>query len=185
MLLRDAVSMTDLGVTHLLLDFFGTLVEYSPSRTEQGYHGSHALVQKLGAALTYDEFLQRWSAVSAAFDGQSAVDDHEFSMDDVVSAFLAQALRRSPDPAETTSLVEAYLSEWNTGVVYQDGIEYLVEMLAQSFSLAVVTNTHHHELVPRHLRAMGIAAFVDDVVTSIGVGWRKPHRRFMPRPCGA
>ena len=32
------VRMTEPVVSHVLLDFFGTLVGYSPSRTEQGYH---------------------------------------------------------------------------------------------------------------------------------------------------
>jgi hypothetical protein len=35
-------------VTHVLLDFFGTLVRYSPSRTEQGYHALRVQVIAIG-----------------------------------------------------------------------------------------------------------------------------------------
>ena len=41
-------AMTADGITHVLLDFFGTLANYSPSRTEQGYHRTHALARSLG-----------------------------------------------------------------------------------------------------------------------------------------
>jgi hypothetical protein len=36
-------------VTHVLLDFFGTLVRYSASPAEQNHHATHALVRSLGA----------------------------------------------------------------------------------------------------------------------------------------
>lgn len=162
-------------VTHVLLDFFGTLVGYSPSRTEQGYHLSHALVRSMGARIDYLSFLQVWAAESARFDERSAVDDREFSMDEVAAAFLARLLRRDPDPAETAAFVDAYISEWNTGVFYPVGMTGLVGTLADHFRLAVVTNTHKADLVPRHLAAMGIARHFDAVITSIEVGWRKPH----------
>lgn len=47
--------------THLLFDFFGTLVDTSPSRTEQGVEASFGLLQREGTALDYDGFLALWS----------------------------------------------------------------------------------------------------------------------------
>lgn len=88
---------------------------------------------------------------------------------------MGRLLCRDPDPAEAGAFVEAYVREWNTGVVYPLGIMELVGTLADRFRLAVVTNTHKADLVPRHLAAMGIAHHFDTVVTSIEVGWRKPH----------
>jgi len=162
-------------VTHILLDFFGTVVGYSASRAEQGYQASHALATAMGARLSYQDFLQAWAAESARFDERSAVDDSEFSMEEVTAAFLAQILGRDPSPAEVTAFVDEYLAEWNTGVVYPPGIAELVAALAGRFRLAVVTNTHKADLVPGHLSAMGIAHHFDAVVTSVEVGWRKPH----------
>ena len=48
--------------THLLFDFFGTLVDYSASWTEQGYPRSHALVRSRGSDIQYERFLAEWSA---------------------------------------------------------------------------------------------------------------------------
>ncbi len=168
-------EMSEQVVSHVLLDFFGTLVGYSPSRTEQGYHDSHALVRAMGARIDYPGFLTAWAAESASFDERSASDNSEFSMDEVAAAFLARLLSRDPDSAETGAFVRAYLSEWNTGVVYPEYAGPLVGTLAERFRLAVVTNTHQADLVPRHLAAMRIAHHFDAVVTSVEVGWRKPH----------
>ena len=55
-------------MTHILFDFFGTLVDYSPSHTEQGYEQSYSLVQAAGADLDYDRFLTLWSGVFSELD---------------------------------------------------------------------------------------------------------------------
>ena len=67
-------------MTALLLDFFGTLVDYDPSRTAQGYPRTHSLLGELGAELAYAEFLERWSTTGSRLDATSDEDDHEFSM---------------------------------------------------------------------------------------------------------
>jgi putative hydrolase of the HAD superfamily len=161
--------------THILFDFFGTLVDYSASRTEQGYERSYELLKESGTALTYEEFLAAWARTSADFDRLSDQDDREFSMVDVGTAFLAGALPHEPTLTEVEGFVAQYISEWNTGVHYLPGVNDLVEQLAGSYRLAVVTNTHQATLVPGHLESMGVLSFFDAVVTSVEVGWRKPH----------
>jgi len=158
-----------------LFDFFGTLVEYSPSRTEQGYCASHALVRSMGVDLGYEQFLDEWAAESARFDQRSAADDSEFSMAEVATAFLSRVLTREPAPTEVGDLVDTYLREWSTGVSYPAWIPEVVDALAERFGLAVVSNTHHAGLVTGHLAAMGIADRFETVITSIEVGRRKPH----------
>ncbi len=81
------------------------LVGYSPSRTEQGCHASHALVGSRGARIDYQGFLRTWAAESALLDQRSAMDDSEFSMRELAAAFLARILGRGPDPADTTVFV--------------------------------------------------------------------------------
>jgi putative hydrolase of the HAD superfamily len=164
-------------VSHVLLDFFGTLVAYSPSRTEQGFPRSHALLRGLGADLTYEQFLATWSRTSAAYDRLSDRDDREFSMIDVGTAFLTEVLPAEPARADVEAFVAAYLSEWNKGVSYPAETVAVVTELARHYRLAIVTNTHDAALVPGHLEAMGLLASFDAVITSVEVGWRKPHPR--------
>lgn len=171
------------GVSHILFDFFGTLVDYSDSRTEQGYHATHRLLQSFGISFTYSEFLRLWENEAEQFDARSALDNAEFSMDDVSRAFLTKLLRRPPAISEYRALTECYLREWNTGVVYPAAAVELVKFLSVSFGLAIVTNTHEATLVPNHLTAMGIAGCFKTVVTSVEVGWRKPHPAIYSEAC--
>jgi putative hydrolase of the HAD superfamily len=163
--------------SHLLFDFFGTLVDYSASRTEQGYHRTHELLSRLGGDLSYDDFLASWSRVSAAFDRRSDVDDSEFSMSEVAAAFLTDTLPKPPSSEEVAQFAARYVAEWNAGVRYLDGMPELLKELAARYRMAVVTNTHQPDLVPDHLAAMGVRELFEEVVTSVEVGWRKPHPR--------
>ncbi|MEQ4305152.1 HAD family hydrolase [Plantactinospora sp. B6F1] len=165
------------GRTHILFDFFGTLVDYSASRTEQGYPGSHALLRGLGADLGYADFLAAWSAAFADFDRRSAEDDSEFSMTEVGTAFLTDLLGPPPAADDVEAFTREYVREWNTGVRYLPGVPDLVRDLHRDYRLAVVTNTHQPDLVPGHLAAMGLADYFDAVVTSVELGWCKPHPR--------
>lgn len=162
-------------MTALLFDFFGTLVRYLNSRTEQGYHGSYEVARRFGATASYEEFLGLWSAVSGEFDRRSDADDSEFSMTEAGSDFLTRLLRRTPTAAETVEFVDRYVAEWDTGVTYIDGVDRMLADLAKEHRLAVVSNTHSPTLVPQHLARMGVADLFETVVLSVTVGWRKPH----------
>jgi len=169
--------MTNARVTHVLLDFFGTLVDYSPSRVGQGYRRTHALAGSLGVDLPYGEFLAETDAEFARFDARSQLANREFSMQEMMEALLSRLLGRAPAPDRVTALVDSYIAEWNGGVVYPATTAPVINALASQFRLAVVTNTHQADLVPSHLTALGIAARFDLVVTSVELGWRKPHPR--------
>jgi putative hydrolase of the HAD superfamily len=157
----------------ILFDFFGTLVSYSPSRVDQGYPRSHEFVRRHGSPLSYDDFLGGIDDCFAGFDRRSDIDDREFAMGEVASAFLERH-GIGADPAELERL---YLAEWASGVVVPPGLEEFLTGLRPTCRLAVVSNTHSSVMVPSLLREAGIAALFDAVVLSVDVGWRKPHPR--------
>jgi putative hydrolase of the HAD superfamily len=159
--------------THLLFDFFGTLVEYSASRTEQGYERTFDLLRNAGTDLDYDTFLSLWTRVSSEFDDAAGRSHREFSMVELASAFLNHAVSSVGEPF-VHEFVATYISEWNSGVRYIDGVAELLERLSRDFTLSIITNTHDRELVPRHLRRMGVAPLFREVVTSVDFGIRKP-----------
>jgi putative hydrolase of the HAD superfamily len=160
-------------LTHVLFDFFGTLVEYSPSRTEQGYGRTHALLAEAGADLDYPAFLRLWVDVSEGFDREAERTLREFSMQSLGAAFLDRALG-APSRELVDAFVASYLAEWNAGVVHPAGVGDLVGRLGATYTLAVVTNTHDAGLVPAHLERMDIADAFARVVTSVEHGARKP-----------
>lgn len=161
--------------THVLFDFFGTLVDYSPSRTEQGYEQTHTLLRRVGAEISYDEFLVVWSATSEGFDRRADAGDREFSMTEAGTEFLGVVLGRAPTGDEVDAFVGCYVGEWNKGVTYRPEVVACLDELAADYRLAVVSNTHQPGLVPGHLAAMGVLDRFDAVVTSVDFGWRKPH----------
>jgi putative hydrolase of the HAD superfamily len=161
--------------THILFDFFGTLVRYSASRTEQGYPRSFRLLEDAGTRLDYPGFLDLWVEVSAEFDRSAESSLREFSMDELGTAFLGRALGRAPERGLVEAFVATYIAEWNRGVHDLDGLGELLERLSRRFTLSIVTNTHQPDLVPDHLQRMGVAQHFHSVVTSVELGLRKPH----------
>jgi putative hydrolase of the HAD superfamily len=161
--------------THVLLDFFGTLVDYSPEPPGLTYPRSHQVVRELGGSAGREEFLRVWAEEFDRLEDRAAADHAEFSIDDVGAAVLARLLPRRPQPDEASLLATTHLAEWSTGVSYPADMAATVRALASRYTLAVVSNTIDTELVPAHLGAMGIAGHFDTVVLSVEVGWRKPH----------
>jgi putative hydrolase of the HAD superfamily len=167
--------------THLLFDFFGTLVTYSESRTEQGYSRSHELLLSLGVDTPYSRFLEEWVRMFEVFEARARADLAEYSMDSVCIEFLKRTLLRAPDEPTVVAFRDVYLDEWNKGVCYIRGVDTLLGSLAEQFVLVLVTNTHHAELVHAHLRAMDVAHHFAGVTTSIEHGKRKPSASIFER----
>jgi putative hydrolase of the HAD superfamily len=162
-------------LTHLFFDFFGTLVDYSASRIEQGYPQSHQILIDAGSDLSYHEFLQRFDENASRFDSEAERSLVEYSMHQVCGDLLEQVLDRRATSDVLDRFVERYLAEWNRGVVYLPELPAMLGRLSERYPLVVITNTHSAQLVPEHLRQMGIASRFEAVVTSIEHGRRKPH----------
>jgi putative hydrolase of the HAD superfamily len=169
------------ALTHVLFDFFGTLVAYSESRTEQGYQRSHELLRTRGADLDYAGFLEHWVSTCDEFEVEAQRTLDEYSMDQVCGEFLRRALSRSPDDQTVSLFRDTYLTEWNKGVMYIAGVEELLSAMAERFVLVLVTNTHHADLVQAHLREMNVAQHFAGVITSVEHGKRKPSASIFER----
>ena len=161
-------------VTHILFDFFGTLVEYSDSWTEQGYQRSHEVLLSNGADIDYQVFLDRWSDVFREFESRSERNHDEYSMNEVVAAFLSEVLGSTAASDLVHVFRDIYLQEWNQGVRYIDGVAPLLNQLANRYTLVLVTNTHSAELVRAHVREMQVEDCFSAIVTSVEHGKRKP-----------
>jgi putative hydrolase of the HAD superfamily len=163
-----------MATTHVLFDFFGTLVAYSESRVEQGFQRSHEVLLQNGAHIDYPTFLERWDGTFDEFETRAQQSLDEYSMDAVCGRFLSSVLRRGPEKETVQLFRDTYLREWNKGVRYIPGVQELLVELAESFTLVLVTNTHHAPLVHNHLQAMDVAPHFAAVVTSVDHGKRKP-----------
>ena len=161
--------------SYILFDFFGTIVSHSESRTEQGFARSHSLLKELGSDLTYAEFLELWVQTSESYDRAAERAGSEFSMLELCSGFLERVTGRTPAVRDAARFSESYLSEWNKGVQYFDGIGAFLERLSRSHLLGIVTNTHDQDLITYHLDRMDVRRNFATIVTSLELRCRKPR----------
>jgi putative hydrolase of the HAD superfamily len=162
-------------VTHVLFDFFGTLVTYAPNGPDHDFGRSHRLLRSMGSPLGYREYLAQWDAVSSRLDQEADRTGREFAMRELSAAFLRQVLDREPAAEEADALARAYLADWDTCVSYVPGLPQMLTGLSGRYRLAIVSNTNDTGLVPAHLDAMGVRHHFDTVILSVQTGWRKPH----------
>ncbi|MEJ7585316.1 MAG: HAD family hydrolase [Acidimicrobiales bacterium] len=160
----------------VLFDFFGTLADYSPSRTEQGYYGASDVLQDLGCNLEYEDWLAMWSASSERLDVEANASGVEFSMHDAFAAFALEAGLVDVPRRHADRFIARYLAEWSRAVRLIDGVPPLLRRLRLSGRrTGLVTNTHSAAMVHAHLDAMGISGSFDAVVTFVEAGYRKPR----------
>ena len=159
----------------ILFDFFGTLVEYSASRVEQGYYSTHKLLLTNGIDIAYAAFLDIWVAVSEELDQWSQRTGREYTMEQVAVQFLTRVCPHHWSSALPTQLWMSYINEWGGAIRYIPSVRELLKDLSSRMRLGVVTNTHAAPLIHRHLRDSGIAPYVEVVVTSVEHGRPKPH----------
>lgn len=164
------------NLTHILFDFFGTLVTYSESRVEQGYPQSYKLLIDSGSAFTYQAFLNEWDRLFREFEQQSTLSHNEFSMTEICECFLRNILGKAQKFDLIESFRDTYLSEWSQGVNYILGVNEMLDALSVNYTLVLVSNTHHAKLVHNHLRNSGMGQHFDSVITSVEYGRRKPSR---------
>ena len=161
--------------THILFDFFGTLVDYSRAPIGRGFETTFSHLEKAGYADNYDSFIQLWSQIYTQLDNEASRSHQEFTMFDLADELVHQVFRK-PNTHLSRSIVRTYMTEWNRGVNYLPGVESLLSRLSEDYVLGVVSNTHEEELVPGHLAAMGVIELFRNVPTSVGFGIRKPNR---------
>lgn len=160
-------------MTAVLLDFFGTLVGYEPSRVVQGYPATTALLRSAGVDLDEAAWLSRFDHVFEERDVQATVDHVEYTMHDVFTAFAHEL---GLDRGLGDRFVGTYLDEWVTAVRLLDGVPgFLDRLRIQGHPLVLVTNTHHAPMVHGLLARFGLDPYFDAVIASDVFGLRKPH----------
>jgi putative hydrolase of the HAD superfamily len=161
-------------LTHILFDFFGTLVAYSPSRVGPEHQRSYQLLVAEGAALSYAAYLSEWTTLFDQFERESEGSLLEFTLTDLCAAFVTAVLPAPPAPGFITQFRDRYLAEWAEGIRPIPGVAEMTAALAVHYRLVLVSNTYHTPLVNSQLARLGLSPYFAGVVTSDAYGWRKP-----------
>lgn len=95
---------------------------------------------------------------------------------------MTDAARAFADAAEVGLSIEqcerlgrTYVEQWAEHVRPIEGVGKMIERLADSWTIGIVSNTHDRAMVPRLLADMGATASVSVTVLSVEHGRVKPH----------
>lgn len=158
----------------LLLDFFGTLVAYRDGVRNSPCERALTVLAEAGIELTAPAFIEAWDAAFGHLLAATEADHAEFSMADVARRFAAVS-GHALDDALLVGLVDAYLEDWTGDVAPIPGVAEALENV--DARCVLVSNTHHTPMVNTLLRRFRLDHRFEAVITSVELGWRKPHPR--------
>ena len=167
-------AFTQHQVNHVFFDFFGTLVDYDPS-IHPTYNAPLAFARRAGSTIDETASDAHWQLVWDHLEANAARTGREFSMDQVAHEVLAFDRGSLVGRGAIENLIAEYLDTWSQNVSPAAHALECVTDLASDHRLSVVSNTHDPALVPRLVRRFGLNTAIDRVISSVTVGWRKPH----------
>jgi putative hydrolase of the HAD superfamily len=162
-------------ITHVFFDFFGTLVDYDPSVHPANRNAPLEFARRAGVQISEDASNANWQKVWDDLDADAHRTGREFSMHDVAQRFWRSIGSPALASDSTDTLITEYFEAWTADVFVAAGALECVADLASDHTLAIVSNTHDSRLVPRLARQFGLHDNITRIVTSVDVGWRKPH----------
>ncbi|WP_184436116.1 HAD family hydrolase [Mycobacterium sp. AZCC_0083] len=172
---------------HVFFDFFGTLVDYDPS-THPSYNAPLAFARRAGVTISETASDAHWHDAWEHLETQAAGTGREYSMHQVAQRYWRSIGAPTLANGAIEILIGEYLDTWTESVSPAQHALECVTDLASDHRLTVVSNTHDPALVPRLVRAFGLDTTIDRVISSVTVGWRKPHPNIFAtalRECGA
>lgn len=161
-------------ITHIYFDFFGTLVDYDPSIHPE-VNAPLAFARRAGCRISAETASARWQAAWDRLEADAEASGREFSMTDVAQQYWEFIGSPPVRRGEMTTLVTEYLEAWTAKISPAQHAAECLSYLAADHALAIVSNTHDPDLVPGLARRFGLHTSVERIITSIDVGWRKPH----------
>ena len=120
--------------THLIFDFFGTLVEYSSNFREQEYERTFCLLRESEIELEYDQFLSQWSEAFEKLDRPARESLREFSMGELQASpeqciYVGDSYEADYLGAKSAGIRALLIDPLHeTPVVNEDRIESVFEM---------------------------------------------------------
>ncbi|WP_064257550.1 HAD family hydrolase [Rhodococcus sp. D-6] len=161
--------------TDVFFDFFGTLVDYDPSIHPASHNAPHEFGLRAGVRLTGDEADALWDRAWTELDRHGTVTGVEHSMRDIAGRYWELLGSPTVGDGEFDRLVADYLDAWTAEITPAAFAADCLADLAADHRLTIVSNTHDAALVPALARRFGLDTHISEIVTSIEVGWRKPH----------
>jgi putative hydrolase of the HAD superfamily len=167
----------------VLFDMGGTLEElYSDEAIRlEAASGLRELLRQRGVdpGLSLPDLESTVSSGLAAYQAWRDQSEIELAPDIVWSKYVLgdQCPSRERLLASAEEIAFFYETHNHTRRLRPEAPAALAALRRLGFRLAIISNVNSRSLVPRKLAEYGIAHYFDPVVTSSGLGWRKPNER--------
>ncbi|AGT34589.1 MAG: HAD-IA family hydrolase [Thermofilum sp.] len=138
---------------------------------------SETLEENTGRKFSSQEILDAWS--------KSNIHGEEIETWDLTrSMFLIRYLGLTPTPQLVELAYKAVLKSYVEGFeLDSDALETLARVKEMGFKLGIITNVGSYEIVKDRLAEVGLIRYVDVLVASQAVIWKKPHRKIFEWSC--
>lgn len=164
-------------VNTILFDFFGTLVAYTPG---DYFHKQRKKAYTFLLEHGYNERYYTWKErITKTYTKQTVVakqSQNEFHIHDFMRNVLTNALPNTPSQEFIEKLTQVYLDDWSEDVHEIPKIHDLLSRLSQTYTLGIISNTHHPTLVQSQLQRFAMDQYFTHITTSIDHGKIKPNK---------
>ena len=173
--LWDRMLESGMAVRAVGFDFMGTLVHVHLDN-EKYLRSMHRKLVGLGTACSHqelreahDEAAQRYRKIRV--DTCREIDNR---------VWVADALKQlgyvvKPEDRLVTEAVDAYFDPFIASLRIASGASATLSRIKQNFSVGLISNFSYGKAIREALRKVRLDRFLDLVVISDEVGWRKPH----------
>lgn len=167
----------------VLFDLCDTLVHFDPERlplVEIDHHPTRSTAQAIYDAIEpsppvdFEGFFSCLKTVTSEIAAQRDLDHREVTSQERFRRVL-ERLGTPASPREATRLVEAHMTRLAEALVTPEHHPRMLATLAERYRLGVITNFDHAPTVRDILVRDGLDPYLETVIISSEIGWRKPH----------
>jgi putative hydrolase of the HAD superfamily len=164
----------------IIFDLGNTLMYFAGAWDRVLPQGAHALVEYLRAQGVHvpDEFGADFLETRKRGRMQSAQTDVEYTATLALRDTLAQqGITRLADDLFAFALQAFFAPEEREWVAYDDALPTLRELYTRGLRLGLLSNATDDAFVQRTVRRIGLDQYVDPILSSAALPWRKPDPR--------
>ena len=159
-------------VKHVLFDFFGTLVDYNENAVDTVPTSAFDLLCQWQPALVQTELPHLIDAAYDPLEAEANTSLREYHTHEAMAALLT-SLGITASDARIEQVAECWIADWSATVQPPEQLQRALHALPAPAS--IVSNTSTPWLVPECLARFDLTHHFEHVITSVELGFRKPH----------
>jgi len=171
----DRVLGRRMAIKAVGLDFMGTLVHVRLDH-EKYIRSMHSKLVELGIACSYKDLTEAYDRAAQKYrkirvDTCREIDNR---------VWVADALKKlgydvNPEDQPVLKAVDAYFDPFIASLKVAPGAFATLSRIRKTLSVGLISNFSYRKAIRKALRKLRLDRFLDAVIISDQVGWRKPH----------